>query len=208
MSIDRDANWSSSTRLLRVFLAAVFAVTVLFQLSAPQAVQAADGEVLSRGTDVCTNVTKKTASSAGFTCNNLGDCPIGVDGCWVEIKYQTQCEWAWCTTFADRTGWIRLGVGQDSHSYCYHGKQKWQVRMRLNWVDANVTTVETWGEPELRLDAGGSYVNTTGPKFLFNVSANTGFKRGTLLSRHSGTTNPVGDVIIATSGGTWITLSC
>ncbi len=189
-----------------LFLA--MAVALLVSLSAPMTTRATDGEVVVRGTNVCTNVTKFSASAAGFTCQNLGDCPIGVDGCWVEIKYQTQCEWAWCTTFDDRTGWIRLGVGQDTHSYCVNGKQKWQVRMRLAWADSQVTTVETWGEPELTVTSGGSAVYRNMAKFLFNVSANTGFKRGVRIATQTGASANAGEAIIASSGGTFITLSC
>jgi hypothetical protein len=191
----------------RVLLLAL-AAAVLVSLSAPLVTKAADGEVVSRGTNVCTNVTKFSSNAAGFTCQNLGDCPIGVDGCWVEIKYQTQCEWVWCTSYDDRTGWIRLGVGQDTHSYCVHGKQKWQVRMRIAWADANVTTVETWAEPELVLNAGGSYVNRNMAKFEFNASANTGMRRGVRIATQTGTSANAGEAIIASSGGTFITLSC
>jgi hypothetical protein len=187
-------------------------LTIAFALSVamPNRVQASDGEVVSRGTNVCTEVTKKSSSAAGFSCNNIGDCPVGVDACWVEIKYQTQCEWVWCTTFDDRTGWIRLGVGQDSHSYCVHGKQKWQVLHRVSWVDSNVTTVETWAEPEWMLSAGGEGLYRNVAKFLFNVSANSGTKRGVRISREAGTAHSAPDagVAITSSGGTWITLSC
>lgn len=138
------------------------------QFAVPSGAHATDGEIVKAGTNVCTDITKLASNKAGFTCQNIGDCPAGISGCYVEVRVETQCEWAWCTTYDARTGWIRLGVGQDSFSYCVHGKQRWQVRMRVAWVDNTTTTVETWGEPELRASVGG-YVYTTAAKFLFNV---------------------------------------
>lgn len=194
-------------RHLLVLVLLAFTLGTVAQLAIPTSVNAADGEVLSRGTNVCSDVTKWASNKAGFTCNNLGDCPAGISGCYVEVKVQTQCEWTWCTTYDDRTGWIRLGVGQDSFSYCVHGKQRWQVRMRIAWVDNTTSTVETWGEPELRASVGGN-VYTTNPKFLFYVEGKTGFKYGTKIATKQGTSGSAGETIIASSGGTWITLSC
>ncbi len=88
-----------------------------------------------------------------------------------------------------------------------HGKQKWQVRQRIVWVDSHVTTVETWGELELRLNASGGSTSTRVPKFL-DVEGGGGLRHGTLISRNSGVTATVGGDIITTSGGTWITLNC
>ncbi len=78
--------------------------------------------------------------------------------------------------------------------------------MRVAWVDNTTTTVETWGEPELRASVG--YVYTRAAKFLFNVSGNTGFKYGTRIATKTGTSGSAGETIVASSGGTWITLSC
>lgn len=203
---------TSPARLRSRRSALVLALFALFlsslvQLAVPSSVGAADGEVIQRGTNVCTDITKSASNSAGFTCTNLGDCPANISGCYVEIKVQTQCEWAWCTTYDDRTGWIRLGVGQDSFGYCVHGKQRWQALLRIAWVDNTTTTVETWGEPEYRASVSGA-VNTRIAKFLYEGEGRSGFKYGTRISTKVGTSGSAGETIVASSGGTWITLSC
>jgi hypothetical protein len=198
----------STRRPLRLFtLAALLAATTLF--SGATSAFAHDGEIIAAGSDVFGQVFIDGAGKGHVSFNNVGDCPFLAGSCFVQLRWRTKCQWAWCLGFDDRSGWVTLPPGQDWGSWCYNEKSQWQVEMRWGWNTVAAKTIQTWGQTERVINADGSISYRMIGKFEFDVTDSTGYQFGTLLKTvNAGFTGYSDPQVVGTSGGSWLYPNC
>jgi hypothetical protein len=181
-------------------------VTQIATLAAPKPAAAVDGEILCAGTDIFTSVRVVTGAAQVNICN-LDDCPAFLSNCFIEVRWRTKCEWVWCPTFDDRSGWIRLD-GPDVARWCQKGKQQYKLDMRMSFIAPAVKQMEFRGQNETVVEIGGSIVYRLIAKFFFNVTNQTGTRLGILIATLTAASGTSASYTVATSGSGWITLSC
>lgn len=175
-------------------------------LLTPNGVSATDGDLLCRNHDVFGNVFVSSGRARANVCQ-LNDCPTGVSSCTVQVRWLTKCEWVWCTTFDDRSGWVVIN-GASQVSWCQYGKQQYKLEMRLTWQAPTTRTVRTYGALEGLVEIGGGFLYRQ-IAHAFNV---LGFSGESTYESHEQTVTATSGSsfadVVATSGNSWITLSC
>lgn len=186
--------------------ALIVACILSLQVVGASAALAEDGEVIGRGSDIAGNIYDN-GSHARFNFSNLGDCPVGISACWVEVKFRWKGN-QWYSTWNDGA-WMRLPAGQDYATYCANGTHRYEAYSRLRWQASTTKTVEMWGQYENVTEVGGTtIVPKFLSKFLFNVTNGTGLRLGTKTRTVTSTTDTSAASLVATSGPSWVTTSC
>lgn len=188
----------------RMMILTLMALSIL--ILAPASVSATDGDLLCRNHDVFSNVYVSASRARTNVCQ-LNDCPAGVSACTVQIRWKTKCEWVWCTTFEDRSGWVNIN-GASQVSWCQNGKNQYQLEMRTTWAASTTRTVRQYGALEGLVEIGGGFLY----RLIAHGYAVAGFSGQTTYETHESTvTASAGSSppdVVATSGNSWITLSC
>ena len=176
-----------------------------FALLTPVAVSATDGDLLCRNNDVFSNVFKSSNRARTNVCQ-LNDCPTGVSACDVQIRWKTKCEWAWCLGYDDRSGWVTID-GAAQVSWCENGKQKYLLEMRTVWSASVTRTVKEYSALEVQLGVDGGVISRYIPHgYNAGVAGQTTYQVVTkTVTATGGSSDPRA---VASSGNTWITLSC
>ncbi len=168
-----------------------------------------DGEVIADGSGVVGNVHIETDGRVGLAFQNNGNCPAYISNCYVEVRFVSKCDEPWCATFDDRSGWIRVPQGADHVSWCgANDYQQWYVDMRIGWQAQTTKTVRTSGESESVLSVGGGYDFFLLPKFLANLTNNTGWSHGTTIETVTATQDYSPHTKAGSSGSEWLRPSC
>lgn len=192
-----------SDRALARPLVAVSLCLALLSGTAGSAV-AADGEVISRGSDIAGNVYDN-GSHARFNFFNLGDCPVGIPSCWVEVKWKWKGD-KWYSTWNDGQ-WTRLPLGQDFSTYCANGRHQYEAYTRLAWMTPTTKRVEFWGQYE-KVWLSGASAGYLMAKFMFNATDGYGFRAGYHMETTTATQETSPATLVATSQGGYVTTQC
>lgn len=176
----------------------------------PAGVFAHDGEIVSQGTNVIGQVTAGSDGRVHATVQNLGDCPTGTSGCWIEYNWYDKGTSPLDCCFSSRSDWQKVPVGQDFFpTWCDHGNHFWELHERLHWRSTGPATIQTWGQQEYEIKSNGSASYVVIPKFEFNLSTGSGYKgiagQSFLLQTQTGTDQFSQGVVVSTSGGSWLT---
>lgn len=171
-------------------------VILLIAMTQPASLLAADGQVLSAGSDIAGDVTLANGH-AKINFNNLGDCPVGLANCFVEIRFRWLCDEPWCFGW-DESPWYKVASGADTYTHpgCADNKNKWEVKTRLHFIAPTTQTVRFRGGLEYSLGS-----NFLIPKFLFDVTTGTGFNGGVLITTKTGTDQFAGEGVLGQSNG-------
>jgi hypothetical protein len=191
-------------RPLRVMVITLMALQVL--LLTPISASATDGDLLCRNHDVFSNVFSSNGRARTNVCQ-LNDCPTGTSACDVQVRWKTKCEWVWCTTYDDRSGWVTID-GAAQVSWCQNGKQKYLLEMRTVWAASVTRTVREYSALEIQLGIDGAVIsrNILHGLGVAGFSGQTTYEVNTrTVTAQSGSSTPQ---TVATSGTSWITLSC
>lgn len=185
-------------------LSLLIMVALQFVLLTPAG--ANDGDQLCRNTDSFSGVYVSAGKARVNLCQ-LNDCPAFVTNCTVQVRWLTKCEWAWCTTFDDRSGWVVVN-GNSTVSWCQDGKQQYKLEYKTTWNAPAVKTMRYLQRNEylLEIGGGGLYRGIIGA--YFNATNGTGSNYGTVVQTVTATGGETTPKVVATSGSSWITLSC
>jgi hypothetical protein len=191
---------------LRALLAMVVLVSGLTFVTAGIA-RASDGQILCRGNAIFSNVYVSGGKATVNICNPPNDCPTYVSNCHIYYRWLSKCEWVWCTTFDDRSGWV-LGDGKTVTQWCTNGKQQYKLEYKTTWLAATTKTMKAYGENESVIEIGGDFIYRLIARGWFNATNSVGYAVGTLMKSITATSGASDPGVVATSGSSWITLSC
>jgi hypothetical protein len=180
-------------RRLSLVFGVVLLLTAMLQ---PGAAFAADGQVLAPGSDIAGNVFI-SGGHARINFANLGDCPVGLANCWVEVRFRWNCQEAWCFTW-EESPWYRVPAGQDfyTHPGCADGNNKWEAKVRLHFLAPTLQTVRFNGGYEYHLGVNGVI-----PKYLFDVSTGGGYNGGIFIAQVTSQDAYAGESVLGQSSG-------
>lgn len=198
-----DKGWRSLRRLAG-------GLALMALMLQPGIVSADDGEILSDGSNIASNVYISSSSGkARVNFSNLNDCPAYLSGCKVQVRFLTKCKEFWCTGFDDRSGWMYVPYGQDFYEYCFgNDSMQWRVESRLTWTAQTTKKVGFFGEYETVLGASGELISEMIAKFMWNYTNSTGYRHGSYLESATGTSDYSDPGIIASSGSTQLRTNC
>jgi hypothetical protein len=208
MDIENGSTRAARTNVatLRALLA-VALLTAGLTFVATGTVSASDGQILCRGSNIFSNVYVSGGKATVSICKPPKDCPTYVSNCHIYYRWLTKCEWVWCTTFDDRSGWV-LGDSATMFQWCQNGKQQYKLQYKTTWLAPTTKTMKAYGESESVIEIGGEAIYRLIARGWFNATNSVGYTFGTLMKIITATTGASDPAVVGTSGSSWITLSC
>lgn len=189
------------------FVVAALAVALI----APTGVFADDGEIGDLGdTDSITDLYVSGSRITG-RIDYLKDCPGGLTGCEIQVKFRYKCPEAWCVNWSEQS-WRTIPAPVSGVSTvqgdCNGGQDtenRWEMVYRVRWWATSTKTVTWKGEAEYGTQTSGSVGWRLIAEGAFNHTNGFGISGYTSIETVTATADYSPEVVASTSGGVVLT---